>query len=95
MLDFPGPISTRIGFILSRPNFIRGAASLQNLILGDDFSSFGPALCDLDPHFGAQKSMYREEYGFSSSDNQGEPVGRLIKGPSGSHKNHTVQPGEQ
>jgi hypothetical protein len=94
-LDFPGPIFARVGFILSRPNSIRGAASLQNAVLADDFSSFGSDLHDLDPHFGAQKSMYREEYGFSSSDNQGEPVGNLIKGPNGSHKKHSALSGEQ
>ena len=49
-LDFPGPISTKIGFILSRPNSIRGAASLQNIILDDDFPSFGSDLHDSDPH---------------------------------------------
>ena len=94
-LDFPGPISTKIGFILSRPNSIRGAASLQNTILDDDFPSFGSDLCDLEPHFGAQKSMHREEYGFSSSDKQGEPVGNLINGPNGSHESHSELSGEQ
>ena len=39
--------------------------------------------------------MYREEYGFWSSDNQDEPVGNLIKGPNGSHKNHSALSGEQ
>ena len=63
-LDSPGPISTKIGFILSRPNSIRGAASLHNAMLEDDFTSFGSDLHDLEPRFGAQKSMYREEYGF-------------------------------
>jgi hypothetical protein len=93
--DFPGPIFARIGFILSRPNSIGGATSLQNATLDDDFPSFGSDLHDLDPHFGAQKSTYREEYGFSSSDNQGEPVGNLIKGPNESHKNHSALSGEQ
>ena len=41
-LDFPGPIFARVGFILSRPNFIRGAASSQNTILDNDFPSLGP-----------------------------------------------------
>ena len=39
--------------------------------------------------------MYREEYGLSSSDDQGEPVGNLIKGPNGSHKDHSALSGEQ
>ena len=68
---------------------------MQNATSDDDFPSFGSHVHDLDPHFGAQKSMYREEYGFSSSDNQGEPVGNLIKGPSKSHKNHSALSGEQ
>jgi hypothetical protein len=93
-LDFPGPIFARVGFILSRTNSIRGAASLQNTILDDDIPSFGSGLYDLYPRFGAQKSMYREEYGFWSSDSQDEPVGNLIKGPNGSHKNHSALSGE-
>ena len=48
-LDFPGPIFARVGFILSRPNSIRGAASLQNATLDDDFPSFGSDLHDSDP----------------------------------------------
>ena len=31
----------------------------------------------------------------SSTDNQGKPVGRPIKGPNGSHKNHSALSGEQ
>jgi hypothetical protein len=94
-LDFPGPIFARVGFILSRTNSIRGAASLQNTILDDDIPSFGSGLYDLYPRFGAQKSMYREEYGFWSSDSQDEPVGNLIKGPSKSYKNHSATSGKQ
>ena len=89
-LDFPGPIFARVGFILSRPKLIRGAASSQNTILDDDFPSFGSDLHDLDPPFGAQKSMYREEYSLSNSDNQGEPVGNLIGGVNGRRKNHSA-----
>ena len=39
--------------------------------------------------------MYRKKYGLLSTDNQGKPVGRSIKGPSGSHKNHSALSGEQ
>ena len=52
-------------------------------------------LCHLRHESEASKSMYREEYGFSSNDNQGEPVGNLIKGPNRSHKNHLALSGEQ
>ena len=31
----------------------------------------------------------------SSTDNQGKPVGRPIRGPNGSHKNHSALSGEQ
>ena len=44
--------------------------------------------------FEATKPMYLEEYGFSSNDNQGEPVGNLIKGPSRGQKNHLALSGE-
>jgi hypothetical protein len=94
-LDFPGPIFARVGFILSRPNSIRGAASLQNATLDDDFPSFGSDLHDLDPHSGAQKSIHADEYRFSSNNNQGEPVGNLIKGPIRGHKNHLALSGGQ
>ena len=45
--------------------------------------------------FEATKLMYLEEYGFSSNDNQGEPVGNLIKGSSRGQKNHLALSGEQ
>ena len=51
--------------------------------------------CHLRHESEASKSMRREEYGFSSSDNQGEPVGNLVKGSNGSHKNHSELSGEQ
>ena len=38
--------------------------------------------------------MYRKKYGLLSTDNQGKPVGRSTKGPSGSHKNHSALSGE-
>ena len=68
---------------------------MLNTILDDDIPSFGSGLYDLYPRFGAQKSMYREEYGLSSTDNQGKPVGRPIKGPNGSHKNQSALSVEQ
>jgi hypothetical protein len=55
----------------------------------------GAAICTLAHESEASKSIYREEYGFSSSNKQGEPVGNLIKGSNGSHKNHLALSGEQ
>jgi hypothetical protein len=55
----------------------------------------GAATCTLAHDSETSKSMYREEYGFSSNDNQGEPVGNPIKGSNRSHKNHLALSGEQ
>ena len=50
---------------------------------------------DLRHEFEASKWTYREEYGFSSNNNQDESVRDLIKGPNGGHTNHSALSGEQ
>ena len=52
-------------------------------------------LCHLRHESEASKSIHADEYRFSSNNNQGEPVGNLIKGPTRGHKNHLALSGEQ